>query len=193
MKTYTFAHGLLTEGLSVSTDEKFGPHIFLGESGRGRRWEKVSICRKNPADVMDGRVKNAHPVKITVNKGTEKERAFFVLAKSETSGNRILVRINTQAVYTRNTAGWWKTHKGAPVELMKGFGAHGIAGRIGNWDDGLLILSPGDVLYIKLEGGYKNEPYALVYPTEGEFTVMKWADYERESAAKADDAEYKPL
>ena len=52
--------------------------------------------------------------------------------------------------------------KDAPSFLKPHYGAHGAAGRIGSWDDGLVILSPGDVLRVRPEGGYKTKAYALV-------------------------------
>lgn len=181
MKTYSWRSGSLSQGLSVADDEKLGKIIYLGEFGRGRRYEKVGLLRKDPAEIIDGKILEAHPVKITVNRGTDKERSFFVLAKpnaEQEKDKRVLVRIDTSYTYTRGTAGGWKTKAGSPQELIKGYGAHGIAGRIGNWDDGLVLVAPGDVLRIKPEGGYKSSAYALFFDENGELATMVWEDYE---------------
>lgn len=194
MKCYTFSGGRVSKGIAVREDSKLGLVVFLGEEGRGRRYEKVGLFRKNPAEVKDGRVYKAHPVKITINRGTDRERSFFTLAEPNNGNDRrVLVRINTQWVYTRNTAGSWKAVKGEPQDLVVGYGAHGIAGRIGNWDDGLVLMSPGDVIRVKPEGGYKTKPYALFYDSKKGLQCMPFEDYENMSAAESEDAEVEPL
>lgn len=186
MKCFTFSGGRVSEGIGVLTDSKLGLVVFLGEEGRGRRYEKVGLFRKNPAEVKDGRVYEAHPVRITINRGTEQEKSFYVLAKPDNGKDqRVLVRVNTYWVYTRNTAGSWKAVKGAPQNMVVGYGAHGIAGRIGNWDDGLVLMSPGDVIHVRPEGGHKTEPYALFYDTEKGVQCMPFKDYESMSASAA--------
>ena len=62
MKVYTFHRGKLTDGVVVREDDRLGTVVFLGESGRGRRFEKIGLFRNNPAEVADGRVYDAHPV-----------------------------------------------------------------------------------------------------------------------------------
>jgi hypothetical protein len=52
---------------------------------------------------------------------------------------------------------------GKPETLIEGYGAHGDAGRIGRWYDGLVVMHPGDVLEVTPEGGYKTEPYVLFH------------------------------
>ena len=173
MKCYTFSGGRVSDGIAVREDSKFGPVVFLGKEGRSRRitlredslWPSF---RPNPAEVKDGRVYKAYPVKITINRGrggTDKEKSFYVLAKQNIGEDqRVLVRIDTSCwVYTRNSVGNWKVVKPEPEpQNVVGYGVHGIAGRIGNWDDGLVIMFPGDVIRVKPEGGYKT-PYALFY------------------------------
>ena len=196
MKCYTFSGGSLSEGISVAEDERLGMVVFLGEQGRGRRYEKVGLFRKNPAEVKDGKVNEAHPVKITINRGTDRERSFFVLAKSNNGKDqRVLVRISTRWCYTRNTAGSWSAVKGEPQNLVSGYGAHGAAGRIGNWDDGLVLMSPGDVIRVKPEGGHKTRPYALFCDEGGGPQCMSYEDYENmvALAATEDKAEVEML
>ncbi len=49
MKSYTWDGGKVVEGIILKNDEKLGQVIFLGEEGRGRRYEKISLGRRNPA------------------------------------------------------------------------------------------------------------------------------------------------
>ena len=180
MKVYTFVSGELAAGIRVVEHERFGQVVSLGTEGRGRWSEKVGLFRKNPAAVTDGRIYDAYPVKITVNRGAEREREFYTLAKPhhQPKDGSVLVRICTQWSYTRNTTGHWKTHQGNPEDLVVGYGAHGDAGRIGRWYDGIVQMRPGDVLQVKPEGGYKSPTYALWVAEDGSPAVAEWDDFE---------------
>ena len=179
MKTYTF-HGSVIEGISLTQDERFGPVVFLGEAGRGRRYEKVALSRKNPPEVRDNKVFDADVVPITIPaSGDKPEKKFWVLSKSQKSSEgAVLVRIDTEGTYTRDSIGSWKTIKGNPETIVEGYGAYGDAGRIGNWDDGLVIMRPGDVLRVKRSGGYKNRPDALFFDADGNLTSMDFEEWE---------------
>ena len=202
MKCYTFKKSwvfdnkdCLKEGIAVEEDPIFGTIVYLGEEGRGRHYEKVGLYRKSPAEVKDRKIFNARPVKITVNRGTEKEKSFYTLAAPALVPNeankdkRLLVRINTSCTYTRGSIGNWKAVKGEPQTLVVGNGAHGIAGRIGTWYDGLVIMQPGDVLRVKPEGGYKTEHYALFYDPDEGLKCMVWQDYENLCSIQEGEAE----
>jgi len=186
MKTYTWNTGNISEGISLTNDEKLGQIIFLGESGRGRRYEKVSLGRRNPADEIDGRILETNPVKITLPaRNGKSEKSFFVLERPSKNVETVLMRINTQWCYTKGTTGRWVTVAGEPETLISGYGAHGIAGRIGNWDDGLVVMKSGDVLKIKPEGGHKTSAYALWLENSKPVTAT-WKDYENlQTVAKA--------
>ncbi len=178
MKTYTFDFNCVKEGVSVEDDTNLGPVVRLGEMGRGRRMEKVGLFRKNPAEIIDGRVLEAHPVLITIKKGTDQERTFCTLAKPYNHSAKILVRISTEGTYTRHTSGRWEGVVGRPEKLVEGWGAYGDAGRLGKWSDSLATMMPGDVIKITLSGGYKISPRALWYDTKEGLRVMNWEDYE---------------
>lgn len=188
MKAYTFRSGSLTEGINVTNDEKFGKIIFLGEEGRGRRYEKISLARHSPARIVDGKILEAIVVPITIKRGTPQEKTFHVLEAPHRpdADGRVLVRINTSYTYTRDTAGTWKVMEGDAQTIIKGYGAHGAAGRIGNWDDGLVVMKPGAVIRVKPEGGYKSQPYAL-YFENGSLQCMDWNEYEVLQAIKSGD------
>lgn len=183
MKTYTFLEEELSKGIDIQADNKLGLVVFLGEEGRGRRYEKVGLFRKNPAEVINGKIMEAHPVPITINKDTNHERTFCTLAKPHNGSDKVLVRINTVGPYTRNTHGGWTEVEGEPETLVRGWGARGDAGRIGGWDDGLVTMSPGDVLEVKPEGGHKVSTYALWYDEDG-LQSATWENYENLMALK---------
>jgi len=178
MKTYSFNRSV-SEGIALTSDEKFGPVVFLGEVGRGRRYEKVALDRHNPAPAVNNRVLECEPRKITLPAREDKpEKIFYVLARATKSSDAVLVRVNTEGVYTRDTIGGWKTLKGQPETLIAGYGAYGDAGRIGNWHDGLIVMRPGDALKVTLSGGYKFRPYALFLDASGKLEAIDFEEWE---------------
>lgn len=188
MKAYSFNRGNLTEGIRVSKDDKFGTIVFLGESGRGRRYEKISLANRNPAQVLDSKIQDAVLKPIIIKKGTPQEKTSYVLERpyGPDLDGCVVVRINTSYTYTKGTTGSWETIAGEPATLVKGCGAHGLAGRIGSWDDGLVAMMPGDVLRVKPEGGYKSKASAL-YFHEGTLKCMDWEDYQAWAAINSGD------
>lgn len=189
MKCFTWGKSVEI-GIAMISDPKLGQVIFLGEEGRGRRYEKVALGRRNPAEVVGGRVVNAVPQKITLPARDGKlEKTFYVLERPRNGSNgQVLVRVSTQWCYTKNSAGRWETVAGKPETIVSGYGAHGIAGRIGNWDDGLIVMSAGDVLKIKPEGGYKTESFALWIDESGAPKTATWQDWENLRAVSKAEA-----
>lgn len=190
MRCFTFDGGKVSVGLNLTTDPKLGQVVFLGESGRGRHYEKVALCRRNPAEVVSGKVIEANPKKITLEaKEGKPEKSFYVLEKPRNGDDgRVLVRVNTSWCYTKNSCGSWSTVEGQPETLIVGFGAHGDAGRIGNWDDGLVVMRPGDVLKVRPEGGHKTQPWALWVNEKGEVETVTWKDWENLKALEQAEA-----
>lgn len=190
MKCYTWSGTKVEMGIAMISDPKLGQVIFLGEEGRGRRYEKVALGKRNPAEVVGGRVMNAVPQKIALPARDGKpEKTFYVLERPRNgNGHQALVRVSTQWCYTKNSAGRWETVAGKPETIVSGHGAHGIAGRIGNWDDGLILMSPGDLLKIKPEGGHKTEAFALWSDESGTLQTASWQDYENLQAVSKAEA-----
>lgn len=187
MQTYTFSNGTVGRGLFLSSDEKLGQVLLLGESGRGRTLVKVGLDRRNPAEVKEGGVFNAVPTKITIPpKEGKPEFSFFVLSKPQAETRTICVRINTVGTYTKYTYGGWKAVEGQPETVVVGHGAYGDAGRIGGWSDSLVVMRPGDVVKVVLSGGHKFRPYALVCGTDGSLSAHDFDEWEKAQAqAKA--------
>ncbi len=181
MKAFTWQGGEVREGIGLVADTHLGLVVFLGEEGRGRRYEKVALGRHRPADVFEGCVYDAHPAKISLPARDGKpEKVFYVLEKPRGGTTEVLVRINSHTSYIRNGQGCWRTIVGEPQTLISGYGAFGDAGRIGNWDDGLVVLRPGDVLKVFPSRG--NE-YAL-WLKDGKPTTTSWKDYENIQAVE---------
>lgn len=191
MRCYTWTGQGMESGVVLVDDPKLGKVVFLGEEGRGRRYEKIALDRRTPPAVVDGRVHTATLRKVTLPARDDKpEKAFWVLdadkaPADKAPADKILVRVSTEAVYTRNSAGGWAVAAGTPELLVAGHGAHGIAGRIGSWADGLIVMRPGDVLKVRPEGGYKVEAHALWVDGASMPQTCSWQDYESMRAVAA--------
>lgn len=198
MKTYTFAGREVTKGIVLRDDEKLGQVVFLGEEGRGRRYEKISFGRRNPAEVVGGKVMEAAPVKITLPaKDGKPEKVFYVLEKPTGASWSVLARINTYGGYIRGAHGHWEKVAGEPEELVAGHGAFGDAGRVGGWRDSLVVMHPGDVIQVYPSRSWGAGPSAVWVDENGEVHTAGWQDYETMMAihtaeATVADAEEEP-
>ena len=179
MKSFTWTTSGLSSGLNVQDDSKLGQIVFLGEEGRGRRYEKVGISRRNPAEILDGRVMNANPVKITLPaKDSKPEKSFFVLERPRFATQNVLVQINSNGGYVRGGHGGWKVVEGNPETMVSGYGAFGDAGRTGNWNDGIVLMHPGDVVKIHPSRTWGSGDSALWLDETGTPQTASWQDYE---------------
>ncbi len=168
MKCFTWEYGQLTTGIQVERDGSLGIIVSLGQDGRGagNYQEKVELLRKNPPEIKEGAIFDAHPVKITAN--LEQDRYFYMLAKPTEPDPRFIVRILTRWVYAYRTHGKWRTIKGNPEDLVVGCGTDDIVIRQNpTWYDGIVLFSPGDAVRVKPEGAHENEKYALVCDEDG--------------------------
>jgi hypothetical protein len=186
MKTYNWKAGNVNEGLALTSDERLGQVVFLGEGGRGRRYEKIALGRRNPAEVVDGKILEAHPVKITLKaKEGKPEKSFYVLEKPRHNNDQVLIRICTLTSYIRGASGRYIKVEGEPETLISGYGAFGAAGRVGSWDDGLVVMKAGDVL--RVYPSRSQYSYAL-WLEDGKPITTTWKDYENiQAVAKAQE------
>lgn len=168
MKTYTWRGGRLAEGLELREVERWGSALVLGERGRGR-WEEIIVLdRRSPPVVTNGRVLDceARTIALPARDGRP-ERKFVVLTATVSPSSSVLVRVSTEWVYTRGSIGRVEILHGDVQIIARGNGAHGIAGRIGTWDDVLIVVPPGGEIRIRPEGGYKTTAYRLWVDTDG--------------------------
>lgn len=171
MRTFTWKGESLSQGIELIQDERLGKVIFLGEQGRGRRYEKIGLSRRNPAVVIGNRVLEAKVTKITLPpKDGKPEKSFFVLEDTTVKSESILIRINTYGGYQRPSfgregLGSCKVIAGSPKEVIAGHGAFGDAGRVGSWDDVLMVMGKGDV--------FKIRPSFIDTPSDD---LMLWVD-----------------
>jgi hypothetical protein len=189
MKCFSWITGRLAKGIELKADEKFGQVVYLGEAGRGRRYEKVSLGRRNPAEVVSGRVLEAHPVKITLPvKDGKPEKVFFFVLEQPTATQSVLVRINSNGGYIRGGCGGWNVMAGSPVSLISGYGAFGDAGRVGSWNDGLVVMNHGDVIQVHTSRAINGtRSFALWISADGQPQTANWQDWENlQAVAKAE-------
>ena len=186
MKTFTWHRGHLAEGLELCEVERFGLAVVLGDRGRGRWQEIITLDRCSPPVVTHGRVLDceARTIALPARDGRP-ERKFVVLAAPSSSSLAALVRVDTQWVYTRGSRGHVEILHGDVQVVARGNGAHGIAGRIGSWDDVLLIIPPGGEILIRPEGGRKTTAYRLWVDTDGRVDSATEIDRERMLAVGA--------
>jgi len=127
--------------------------IVLGEEGRGRKRVIVPFhCQYDETadDYEIGHTKKGYPKIIRTGKSSE----------------GWIARINTYFTYTRNTRGYYEVLIGNIKEVAEGYGAFGIAGRIGSWDDALIVVRPPYPAVIKIHpsgGKHKVSPYYMVF------------------------------
>ncbi len=125
------------------------PVLRLGEEGRGRKQVLV------PCDSLGESV----GVKIEGN------RPRIINDPSAPEG--WLARINTNAGYKRNA--WGHVSAPASVSLVaRGWGAYGLAGNCGTWDDVLLVVPIGG--YVKVTSSLGDE-YVLFFKEEQVYSL----------------------
>jgi len=169
MECYTWTPNGVSAGLELKIDDKLGQVVFLGEEGRGRRYEKIGLSRRKPAEVVNGRVMNANPLKITLPaQGLKPEKSFYVLEQPKGVSWKVLVRINTFGGYIRNGHGAWSTITGEPETIVVGHGAFGDATRLGGWDDGLVLMKPGDLIQVRPSRDWGSGKSALWVDENGQ-------------------------
>jgi hypothetical protein len=153
MKTYNLDPNIVTIGKEISF-----PAISLGEQGRGRLLTHVP-CPETFVYVEPGETRSGKPR----------------LNKSESSLDWI-ARVNTCGGYKRGANGKVYAPPGARVKVLAlGTGAFGAAGRVGGWDDVLLIIPDNTIIRVKPSRG---DAYLLWFPTAGEVLKMGYSEAE---------------
>jgi len=143
--------------------------LLLGEEGRGRKRVIIPFHASYDEDATDyeiGVTKKGNPKIIRTNKSTE----------------GWIARISTYYTYTRNTRGYYEIIQGNIKEVATGYGAFGIAGRIGSWDDALVVVKPPFPAIVKVYpsgGRHKISPYYLVFHEDkvDKVTEDEWEVY----------------
>ena len=184
MTVFTWTTEKIVPGIRIVEDAKLGKIVFLGEEGRNRRYEKISLDRHTPPEIAGERIMEATLCKIVLPaKAGKSEKTFFVLKKPQGKNDgRIFVRINTYTGYVRNASGRFETVEGNPETMVSGYGAFGDAGRIGNWDDAIVAMGPGDVL--RIYPSRREHSFAL-WIENGQPQTAVWKDYENIRAVAA--------
>jgi hypothetical protein len=189
MNCYTFSHGELESGVHVS--ERDGRKvIFGGEEGLGRRSFEVRMHNQHPPVISeDGLVKSAFPKHLSFGDG----RGMVVLCKPRESKFRpkkAIVRIYTGSA-PANTLGRWDVLESStaaiagsevqfPQILAVGHGGSGKYARISRWNDGLLVVAPGNVISITCEDGSEH----ILANVDGRLDIISEMEYMRMYSSK---------
>jgi len=149
MKCYEFEHGKLNNGMTVTSDEKFGKVIFLGINNIKSRAVVISMDKNNPPVIQDGRMMEAR--KRTVY--TKKKTNFPVFQKpiraTSSINKKIILRVMTSSADAEGMCnGSWRINTGEPTVLFTANGRR----RLTRFCDDILIMSPGDSVTTNLEG-----------------------------------------
>lgn len=164
MKCYTFSAGELSEGIVVpEKDLSFSVLTFGRSCSRsayrffstkcdilaGSRIEEVQLLTEKPPEVKEGVLHEAECV-------FSKNEDLIGLRKAEREkDNRVLVHINTRETYSSSLSGCWKIlEEDKCMNAIVTTGVYNISLNIKTeWEDGLVIMSPGGVVCIKTNSG----------------------------------------
>lgn len=126
--------------------------VGLGERGRGRRYTIVRFHARFDKDADDYDIGQ-----------TRSEKPKIIRSLQAPTG--WLARVNTHYAYTRGTGGHSAVTIGEAEKVAEGYGAFGIAGRIGSWDDTLYKITVfPTVIEVHPSGGrHKVPPYYLIF------------------------------
>lgn len=200
MRCYTYFHRTVTKGIQVTTDEKHGPIVFLGEIGRGKVFRKIGIDNRRPANVHEGMVNRAFPREITVKEKETKviKHRFFVLAKPFRHNHRILLRVNTSEadLKTRRSGTWCAVSPGESAQetgITVFYTAHGGTiddrGRLNHrYCDDLIRVDPGSAILVDPLGA-DHEDAMVIWNKRGYAVCMSHADWEAFESEEEVDAE----
>ena len=156
MKCYTFSHAKVTEGISTIQDAKFGTVVFLGSLAKGGKFRKVSLDKRDPAEVHNGLMKYANPNMIVVKKGEdEQDVEFSVLARPRQNKRMCLVRINT-SMPEKILSGSWEPTEGDPHLISSAWGCDRpeekkIDDYMFKWCDDLVVLKPNESVLVTID------------------------------------------
>ena len=127
------------------------PVIELGERGRGR-WQEIIPC---PLEIQTG-----EPVSLGVTRSGKPK----IIRGGD--GKGWLARVSTLTAYIRCALGTVYAPVESQVEVVaNGYGAFGLAGRVGTWFDYLLKVPDNTLLRVKPSRG---DAWYLWFPKSGE-------------------------
>jgi hypothetical protein len=141
--------------------------VELGEEGRGRKQMFIPFHAEEGLDSYDiGQTKTGR-IKIMTDRNTPPKKGW-------------IAKLSGDGVYTRGTYGsvYILLEDKSNIEILeKGYGAFGIAGRIGSWNDFLVIVKdyPTRFLIRPAGGSHKIERYWLVFTDSKVYKVYNKA------------------
>jgi len=148
--------------------------VPLGESGRGRKNVLIPYHAKEDEEFLE--------------LGTTKRGNPKIIAGAD-GGDSWLAVVSAAGCYTKHTYGTVRVPKDQKERVKvvsHGWGAYGAAGRVGGWDEFLLVVKDNTWLQVKPSGGYKIPAYWLYF---GENEVFKLEEEELDAFLEAHDLE----
>lgn len=194
MKCFSWKSGRVSEGIELIDGGAFGACVSLGERGRGRHQEVVTLDRRRPPDHDGVLVYHAEfrgyeaGGKLRVSLTAPAVDTRQAQPVYSTRRNCALVRASTEHVYTRGASGRIGKLTGTHASILtSGHGAHGDAGRLGTWGDYLILLGPAERVELKPDGGYKSEWWVVMWQ-DGELVSRTREEQEQLDALTALEA-----
>ncbi len=155
----------------IEKEMKFGgtvAGVTIGEYGRGRS----EVFLPTPKGV-EGEIRE---LRADLTIGTSKSGRPRI---NRTEDGELYVILSSQRAYTRKGDGRIKTPKAQENELIaRGNGAHGDAGRIGNWDVVILKAHEGDVFRVTWGGHGYGYPSTFYVVADGKVHVADQPEVE---------------
>jgi hypothetical protein len=153
MKCYEFDHARINNGLTVTSDEKFGKVVFLGINNVKSKALLISMDKNNPPVIKDGRMLEAWPRVVY----TKKKTSFTVFQKplraTSSINKKFMIRVMTSSADAEGMSnGSWRINTGEPEVIFTANGRR----RLTRFCDDILVMSPGDSIIANLEGNPKE-------------------------------------
>lgn len=150
------------KGNVIKKDFQWGEMEILpvGQKGRGRKYAFLPCFFKDSNFVTVELSRNGKPKLVTDH--CEQD-------------NRWVAFVSSKGCYTRGTQGLIMQRYNAPIDILTyGYGAYGLAGRVGNFDEVVAVVEDNNFLYIKPSGGrHKVSPYWLYFGKDDVFEVTE--------------------
>ena len=178
MKIYDFSKGKLRKGIAVERRVLArGVKILAVVLGNGRYGRELWVAVQNPPQT--GQLQHA------VTGKTRSGKANLIGIDADQGDSAVIVRINTDRGYRKNTHGRCETIKGNPETIVSTSAPTSSSRdvRLGSYFDGLVKMWPGDVIKVTLSSGHNAKPYALHFDAQGQLTVSLFEDWQAGSVA----------
>lgn len=187
MKCFSYHDGEVTTGFQVSQDDKLGNIVFLGQDGKGGRFEKIAVDSSNPVQIKNGLIEYAKFRPFYVNKKNYR-RKYILLSDPSLSRDVVFLRVNTSTPDKGKTRGSWFSVNGNPKKIAEAFGCYNGNGP--RFSDDLITMNHDDTITIIPAG--RGNKRMVIKNVNGSLVCITQAEYRKEiraSKAKVRDVD----